>query len=298
MSGRDRSPVNRLVGAFVNPVVESVDLDDVLGNVDLNELIERVDLNRALDRVDIDRLLRRVDIDGLLDRVDIDALMDRVDIDKILKKTSVGNVVTDSASTMAMSALDLGRSQAVGLDAVIGRVGDKVLRRKVPTTGRPGELTGRPATGATRLASYALDAVIVAVGFSLTVSITVYLMNLFLSKQIEASNADGKWWLGLTALFSGLYLWGSWGIAGRTPGEAVLGLRVVNWEHGRLSVRAALVRVIVFPISFIFGLGLIGIITDRRRRALHDFAAHSLVVYDWGERQPRMPSGIQRWLAK
>lgn len=43
MTARDRSPVNRLVGAFVNPVVESIDRDDVLGNVDLNELIQRDD---------------------------------------------------------------------------------------------------------------------------------------------------------------------------------------------------------------------------------------------------------------
>ncbi len=54
-------------------------------------------------------------------------------------------------------------------------------------------------------------------------------------------------------------------------------------------------RVLVYPFSFILGLGLIPIVTARSHRALHDKAAHTLVLYDWGdgdiERSP-----LTRWL--
>ena len=295
MTGRDRTPLNRLVGAFVNPVVESVDLDDVLGEIDLDELIDRVDLNRALDRVDIDRLLSRVDVDRLLARIDVDAFMNRVDVDAILKRTAIGNVVTDSAGTMAASAIDLSRSALVGVDALAGHVGDKLMRREVSSVSRDASQTARPAGAGTRLAAYALDLVVIGFAFSATVSVIFYLINLFVSKQVDQSSVGGVWWAALSLLFTFWYLWGAWAIIGRTVGQGLLGLRVVNSERGRLHAVPALIRVVVFPVSFIFGLGFVGLVFSRRRRALHDVAAHSLVVYDWGKRTARMPPGIQKW---
>ena len=43
-------------------------------------------------------------------------------------------------------------------------------------------------------------------------------------------------------------------------------------------------------------LGLIPIVTGKRRRALHDAAAGSIVVYDWGDRPAELPAPVTAWL--
>jgi uncharacterized RDD family membrane protein YckC len=76
-----------------------------------------------------------------------------------------------------------------------------------------------------------------------------------------------------------------WAASGQTPGMTVFGLRVVGGDGDRLAPRGAVVRLLVYPVSFLFfGLGLAGIIVGRRHRALHDVAADSAVVYDWDAR--------------
>jgi uncharacterized RDD family membrane protein YckC len=275
-----------LIGAFVNPVVESVDLDDILGEIDLNELLGRIDLNE---------LLARIDVNALVGRIDVDAFLADVDLSAIIKRASVSSVVSDTAGSMATSALDVVRSAGVGVDVAAGHAGDVLMRRDVPSTGRMGALKGRPAGAGTRLAAYALDVGVIGLSFSLTVSVCVYLLNLFLSKTVSATNAGGLWWTALTLIFAGIYFWGSWAISGRTVGMAVLGIKVVSDTRPRLGGVQALVRLVVFPLSFILGLGFVGLVFGRHRRAWHDMAAHSLVVYDWGDRQPRMPRRVQRW---
>jgi uncharacterized RDD family membrane protein YckC len=86
---------------------------------------------------------------------------------------------------------------------------------------------------------------------------------------------------------------------GRTVGMSVLGLRVVTRQGDTLSGRQSIVRTLVFPISFlIFGLGFLGILFSPERRSLHDAAAGSVVVYDWGDRPAEMPSPITKWIAR
>ena len=48
---------------------------------------------------------------------------------------------------------------------------------------------------------------------------------------------------------------------------------VVRMDGTPLKGRQALVRVLVYPFSFILGLGLIPIVTAKSHRALHDKAA-------------------------
>jgi hypothetical protein len=52
------------------------------------------------------------------------------------------------------------------------------------------------------------------------------------------------------------------------------------------------------PISFLLlGLGFIGIVIGRERRALEDVTAGSHVVYDWRDRDARIPKGVADWLS-
>ena len=86
-------------------------------------------------------------------------------------------------------------------------------------------------------------------------------------------------------------------LAGRTVGMAIIGLMVLTRDGATITGRQALVRALVFPFSFvIFGLGFLGIITSPERRAMHDGAAGTVVVYDWGDRPAEMPAPLTSWV--
>jgi hypothetical protein len=92
-------------------------------------LLDRAEPNALLDRVDVDRLLDRVDVDRLLDRVDVDRLMDRVDVDGLVARAGIPEIISDSTTHFAGSALDLVRRQAAGLDAILYRTVQRLLGR-------------------------------------------------------------------------------------------------------------------------------------------------------------------------
>jgi uncharacterized RDD family membrane protein YckC len=317
--------VSRIVGTFVNPVVNSVDVDAVLEQVDLDEVISRVDIERLIDRVDIgslidrvdlDRLLERldvnellksIDINGLVTRLDIDSvaqridlnrLLDQIDLPRIIERAQVGKVVTDSAGAMALSALDLIRRQLAGIDAIICYAGRRLVRRSGFPDGDPRTLVAsRPAGPLTRLLAYVIDTFVVSAILSLGVLLCAYLAGLFLGHTVNPTRSDSRWWVAAWIAVAATYYWACVTLSGRTVGKALLGLRVVHTDGGRVSGWRSLVRVAVFPFSLVLGLGLIGIVTGPQRQALYDHAAKTTVVYDWNGRMAQLPSNVAEWLA-
>jgi uncharacterized RDD family membrane protein YckC len=86
-----------------------------------------------------------------------------------------------------------------------------------------------------------------------------------------------------------LYFAYSWAASGRTFGMAVLGIRVIRADGSDLDPRRAVVRALVFPLSFLlFGLGFLGILVRRDHRALHDLIAGTVVIYAWDARAARL----------
>jgi uncharacterized RDD family membrane protein YckC len=70
-------------------------------------------------------------------------------------------------------------------------------------------------------------------------------------------------------------------IAGRTPGKALLGLRVVSTRGGRLPVMRSLLRTVAYLVSLVpLGLGFVWILLNRDRRGWHDHIAGSRVIYE------------------
>jgi hypothetical protein len=113
----------------LNALLGQIDVNKLLGRVDVDRLLDQVDVNRVLDRVDVARIIARVDMDALLSRVDVNAIADRVDINAVLGKTEFSALLTRSSSTVFSEGIDLLRSQAVGLDNFIARWADRVLGR-------------------------------------------------------------------------------------------------------------------------------------------------------------------------
>jgi uncharacterized RDD family membrane protein YckC len=78
-----------------------------------------------------------------------------------------------------------------------------------------------------------------------------------------------------------LYLTVFWRLAGRTPGMALFGLRVVPTNGRPLSWGAAVLRAVtlaVFPVGFLW------CVVDRRHQAVHDKLARTVVI-----RIPQVP---------
>jgi len=298
----DRIDVDKLVDRVdVDKLVGRADIDQVLRQVALDALLDRVDVNRLLDRVDVNRLLDRVDIEPLLDRVDIEALVKRVDVEAIVARAKVESLVGKSAAGMAYSTLDLFRRQVVGIDVVMLRMGDKMMRRDVRTVAdtEGASVTGQFAGPLSRLLASAADGALLTVLFVSALSVCTYLFNLFTGRNVNIElTSGGPVWLAIFILWAILYILGTTEIAGRTPGKGLVGLRVLSDNREPLRARADLVRILMLPLSCIFLIGLLGIEFGRRRKAFHDVVAHSIVVYDWGDRPAEMPAPLTRWLVQ
>jgi uncharacterized RDD family membrane protein YckC len=158
-------------------------------------------------------------------------------------------------------------------------------------------VTGQLAGGATRLAAFLMDFALWSVLYAGLVALVYFMGSLFVGHNVRPRESGiGQ----IIAFLLGalVYQWICLVMAGRTPGRALAGLRVTAPDGLPLSPGAATRRVLVYPFSFILGLGLIGIVAGRQHRALHDVAAPSLVRYDWGDRPAAMPAPIMRYLER
>jgi uncharacterized RDD family membrane protein YckC len=293
------NPIDRVLGAVVPRAVGAVDLDELLDTIDVNAVLARIDVDAIVARVDIDNIVSRVDMDALLDRVDVDRLMERIDIAGIISRAQIDAVFAATAGGLTNRLLALARRQLVGLDVVMTRLVRRVFRRSVASPAfEDGTVTGELAGGASRLAAFALDWFVVSVLSAVFVWVTTTLLSVFTGHDVTPGDASGGWYLAGFVMWFLLYLFVTLALFGRTVGMAVCGLRVTAADGAPLRPRQAFKRTVVFPFSFILGLGLIGIVYGERHRALHDVAAPSLVRYDWGDRPAAMPAPLTQFLQK
>lgn len=151
-----------------------------------------------------------------------------------------------------------------------------------------GSLAGHYAGPVTRLAAYAVDAFAVVFTYGLMLSLIAFIWQLVSRADLVLPASDSLLWLIGLGVWTFLYFAGSWALAAKTIGMAVLGLRVVQRDGADLTAGRAVVRALAFPLSFlVLGLGFVGIVIGRERRALHDVIAGTTVVYDWDARAAR-----------
>jgi uncharacterized RDD family membrane protein YckC len=133
---------------------------------------------------------------------------------------------------------------------------------------------------ATRTLAFAADALIInAIAWFVGVIIALGLSLVEIPDDVRAILlAIGA---GAALLWSAAYFAFFWSANGQTPGDRLLGIRVEDAAHARpISTRRALVRVLVLPLSFIpLCAGILLILVDGRRRALHDWLTRTVVVY-------------------
>jgi uncharacterized RDD family membrane protein YckC len=302
----DRVDVNRLLGR--------VDVDAVMSRVDIDAVVDRVDVDDVVGRIDVDGLLGRVDVDTVISRVDVDAIVDRVDVDRVVQRADLAGLVAQSTRGITASTVDLVRRQLAGIDELVTRIAARVVRRDpnadpagpaalldVPApTRRPHarpSITGHYAGPVARTAALALDWVTMLFLFGVFTAMGSWIFDLLIGGDGRDLTIAPVWSALLLGGWAFLYFAVPMAVSGRTFGKAVVGLRVVGRDGAPLGPGHAIVRVLVLPVSFLlFGLGLVGAVFGRRRRTLHDVAARSVEVIDWGDRPAALPTPLNNWL--
>jgi len=144
------------------------------------------------------------------------------------------------------------------------------------------------AGAASRLAAYAVDLGVVTGAYILAVAGVAFVASLITNHPVSWDRTNiVVVIIYLAWLF--IYFAYSWAASGKTFGMAVLGVRVISADGAAATPRQALIRTLAFPLSFLLlGLGFVGIVLQRDRRALHDLIAGTAVIYAWDARAARL----------
>ena len=151
-------------------------------------------------------------------------------------------------------------------------------------------LRGHYAGFVSRFIAFVLDCVVSITAFMLVVG-AVSFASWVLTGSFVHWNRGDPWvvlaFVGWQFLFYSYF----WGADGKTPGMALVGVQIVGEDGSRVGARRGLLRTLAFPLSFLLlGLGFLGILLGRDRRALHDSIAGTAVVYAWSAREARLRS--------
>jgi uncharacterized RDD family membrane protein YckC len=137
---------------------------------------------------------------------------------------------------------------------------------------------GRRAGVVTRMVASAIDLLVVVAILCAIYGILAGL--LFLLHPSSFSWPAGLGW-SIPVIGFGVavpYLTLCWRLTGRTYGDALLGLRVVNYDGKRMRFVGALLRAVgcvVFPI------GLLWVAVSAANRSVQDVIMRTSVIYDW-----------------
>jgi uncharacterized RDD family membrane protein YckC len=149
-------------------------------------------------------------------------------------------------------------------------------------------LQGCYAGAASRLIAFVIDVAVSLSILTLSLAAVSYGLDVLTSHTIKWKNHLG---ITITVLvvWEVLYFAYPWAASGKTPGMAVLGVRVVKADGTAAGTRNAVLRALTMPISVLFCfIGCLGILFQRERRALHDLFAGTAVVYSWDARAARL----------
>ena len=152
----------------------------------------------------------------------------------------------------------------------------------------PQHLRGHYAGFASRFIAFVFDCVLSIAIFELALAGISFAASVLTGTSIHWNR--GALWVVL-AFFAWQFLYyaRAWTASGETPGMQLIGVRVVGRDGSRVGTRRGLVRTLAFPLSFLLlGLGFVGILLSRDRRALHDSIAGTAVVYAWDARAARL----------
>lgn len=241
-------------------------------------LVGQVMASPALERVLTDALESRLTLD-LTDRVVRSPAFKRV-LTEVLGSSELREALKGQSMSFAGELVAGGSQRLRKLDDAIER-GPRRWFHRAPRTQLVADAPARPhyAGMATRGVALAVDAALVALIF-LTGTAVIGLVVSLVWNPRPASVVGTV--IGVAGLLVEVaYFTGFWSSAGQTPGMRLLHLRVVDGTGSAPGLGRSLVRLfgLIVAILLLF-TGLLPVLVDDRRRALQDFLADTVVVYD------------------
>ncbi|HJY46930.1 MAG TPA: RDD family protein [Propionibacteriaceae bacterium] len=149
----------------------------------------------------------------------------------------------------------------------------------IPREARP--FQGHRAGLVTRIAAAAIDLGIVIIALGVGYVGVAALTFLFDPRSFTAPRPSPGLVYAAGCLLLIVYLGVSWRGSGRTYGNHVMGLRVVNRKGQRLHPLVSLLRAALYVI---FPIGLLWVLVSRHNRSLQDLIVRTSVIYDWDVR--------------
>jgi uncharacterized RDD family membrane protein YckC len=153
----------------------------------------------------------------------------------------------------------------------------RAVARLVHEGARPAPPVTPYAGIVTRSIAFAADALLVNVVAIVVAGIVALVFSILPSAHVPkdvaialGGAAFALWLVGYFTTF--------WSTTGQTPGDRMLGIKVVRADGSRLRPRHAIVRLAGMVISAPLLLGYLPILVTERRRGLHDWLAGTVVI--------------------
>jgi uncharacterized RDD family membrane protein YckC len=242
----------------------------------IEELVEALVANPAFERMVHDALDSKVTSE-LTNRVVQSPTFGHA-LESVLASPQTRAALSRQSTTLAGEVADGLRSRAVRIDDGVERPPRRWFRRAP----RPAhEVAGATPYGgiATRGAALCADALLVALLLLVGGGLVALVASLVgeLHRGWLAGGLLGGAWL----LVEAVYFVGFWTTAGQTPGMRMMRLRVVDGAGAPPGAGRSLVRFIGLLLAIIpLFAGFLPVLVDDRRRALQDFLAGTVVLYD------------------
>ncbi|MBA2507082.1 MAG: RDD family protein [Thermoleophilaceae bacterium] len=254
-------------------------------------------LQRVLEGPVVEEAVARALESPAVERAALDALDSEL-VDKVWERL----LASDEVQKLVERIAEAPEVRAAVAAQGVGLVGDLV--RSVQTTTRrldtAAESVGRGALfheqrdeksndagPVTRLLAFVLDIAALNGGFLLLSAVIASLAGAFVGDGDSASATAVVFGAGIWITVGGIYFVLFWGLVGQTLGMRVVGIELESPRGHEVGLRIAVRRVIGLALAVIpFGLGLLGVFTDPRRRGWQDKFAGTTVAYRDISRRP------------
>jgi uncharacterized RDD family membrane protein YckC len=265
---------HRVVRRVVSEMLATAELDETLAAL-LEEKRTEDLVRRAVSSPAVERLILEGAESGLATELTermVRSPQFRRLLEGVLSSPEIRSALTQQTTSLVAELVGSLRHKAVQLD---DRVASRTQRPESTADGESIQYAGITTRGIALCVDAALTQVVFLIGGALT-GLIASLFGSLRPEWLVAALAGGAW-----LLLVGMYFVVFWSVLGQTPGMRLMRLRVQTAGGRPPGVGRSLLRLVglVFAIVPLFG-GIVPVLFDHRRRALHDFVAGTVVVYD------------------
>jgi uncharacterized RDD family membrane protein YckC len=293
-----RAVDNALAGPLPETVARSLVERHVIRRV-AEEILERADLEAAiaaaLDRAETERLVRETLSSSAFEKLATgasDSLLASRLPEHVIESAEMQQLVVEIATSPAIRAALVRSTATLGTEVSAG------LRRRMESVDNAGERKVQswlPGRAKLRRPAFTADdeygglgARGIAFAVDLGICTLVFLVGAAVAWLVSSiAGGLGPGWLEALLASSGwaivvaCYLVLFWTITGQTPGMRFMRLRVTDRRGAPLGVPRSLLRLVGLFLAIVPCLaGFLPVLVDRRRRALQDFIAGTVVRAD------------------